>query len=166
MRLTPAVRALGAAIAVGAYALPPATGVLADLSHGAYHAYEGLAERQARAAAFGLVHLHDAPAARAAHTHADPAAERAPTSARAPVHEHGGAPHAHAEGVDLLLAASEDIGEEREHVAPTLVEFASHVPARPATLELRETRSRVPRGDLSPSPLDRSLRPPLPPPRA
>jgi hypothetical protein len=138
---------------LAAYASPPATSALADLSHGAYHAYEVLAERQARAAALGLVHLHAEPPAR---------------SVRAGdfVHEHGGEPHAHAPTVDVLLAASEDVDDEREHAAPTLVEFTGHLPGGPAGLTLIATRAHAVYEDQRPSPPDRSLRPPLPPPRA
>lgn len=160
MRLTPAARALGAALAVAAYALPPATGALADLSHGVYHAYEALEERHAKAAALGLVHLHDAPAARS-HAHAP-----TESAGQADVHEHGGVAHSHAAGVDLLLAASDELDEEREHVAPTLLELASHLPGRGTALQFSETPQSSAVHDAALDAPDRSLRPPLRPPRA
>jgi len=140
------------------YALPAASGALADASHAAYHAYEKLLERQAKAAAFGLVHLHDE---RSAAT--DDSGPSAP--ARPAVHEHGGAPHAHAAGVDLLLAAAEDLEDGGEHVTTTLVELSSHVPARAAVSLLGEPRARPAVHTASDDASDRSFSPPLPPPR-
>jgi hypothetical protein len=161
MRLSRLVRASCAALAVATYALPPATGALADLSHGAYHAYELVVERQARAAAFGLVHLYETPSVQGAR--AVPRGVSTPLAA--PVHEHGGVRHSHAAPVDILRAAADDLDQEREHTAPTLIELASHIPARATPTGLPEPPSDGTGRDVGTIPSDRSLQPLLPPPR-
>jgi hypothetical protein len=162
MRLPSLVRAVCAAMTMVAYAMPPATDALAALSHGAYHAAERIAERQARASAFGLVHWQGEPTASRQGTRVT--TNRASAGMRA--HEHGGSRHAHADPVDALLAAASDPDGEEAPPAPPLVELAGHLPSCSAPF----APGRMPSYGVSTQELvpagDSSLPPPPPPPRA
>jgi hypothetical protein len=66
----------------------------------------------------------------------------------------------------MLLAAADDLEDGGEHVATTLIELSSHVPARAVLSMLGEPRTRPAVPAASDDASDRSLSPPLPPPRA
>lgn len=109
-RQSPLHRAVVVIVLV-AYALPPSLGALSELSHGAFHLMERLQERQARAAAMGLVHLSEQAREQSTFTHT-----------------HGGNTHSHAAPVDALLSASEHADDEQDVAAP-VVKLSAHAPA-------------------------------------
>jgi hypothetical protein len=136
-------RVATAAVAL-AYALPLALGAIANLGHGGFHLLESLRERQAEAAALGLVHLGE----RSTHTHT-----------------HGGVTHSHAGAVFALLVASEQADEGTSAVAP-VVQLSVHVPAATAEAVIRLVIGRAASALDAFVPAHPRELPPVPPPRA
>lgn len=119
-------RAAAAVLAVAAYALPAALGLLADLGHDVHHLAEEVREHRRMAAALGLVHLHE---------QGPTAPEHAPVPAAAGrfVHSHGGSAHAHDAATDALLLAAQQADEGADDAQRPTVKLSSHVPvASPA----------------------------------
>src|SRR5687768_16235122 len=107
LSLHPNLRRMAVAVVLVAYAMPLSVGAASWLGHGAFNLLEQLQERQARAAALGLVHLSD----RGTFTHT-----------------HDGVTHSHAGAVDALLSAADRTDEEHDAAAP-MVELSAHAPA-------------------------------------
>ncbi len=138
-------RRLAAVAVLVTYGWPLTLGALADLSHGLHHLAEMVREREARAAALGVVHLGDA--ARFSHSH-------------------GGEVHSHSGAVDALLAASDDTGEEPSEGLVPMVVLAFHAPAS-VTHGVRAASSvRVTVATDAVAAEHPRVAPPLPPPRA
>lgn len=161
MHRLPRFRAPFAVVAWLAYALPTAVGALAALGHGAYHASERIAERRARAAAFGLAHVHEAAAAARESRRASGPGGSFTRSA----HEHGGRSHAHAEPVDALLRAANEEEREPSPAAPTVIELAGHLPASAPLFSLERTPTHLVSARSALPAEAAELPPPLPPPR-
>ena len=99
----PLLRRVVVAAVLVAYALPLSLNALSGLSHGAFHMLERVQERQARAAAMGLVHLSEQGRERSTF-----------------VHTHDGSTHAHAGPVDALLSASDHADDQQDVAAPVV----------------------------------------------
>jgi hypothetical protein len=137
-------RRLAAAAVTLAYAFPLTLGAVAEVSHGAFHAIEGIQQRRAEAAALGLVHLNE----RSGYTHT-----------------HGGVTHSHAGTVDALLVAAQQTDEQTD-AAPPLVELSVHTPASVVALVIAPGAMSAAKAiDAVAPPHPRAL-PPVPPPRA
>jgi hypothetical protein len=123
-------------MALAAYVLPMAVGVASRVSHDAQHVLELIRELESRAAAMGVAHLHDQVRFASVSIRG---VESAPDDGF--VHTHGGAPHAHDDGVGKLLVASEQAEEHHQDVVTAPVELSIHVPAT-ASLRLLQVASR------------------------
>jgi hypothetical protein len=116
-RIPKRLRAAAALVAVAAYALPLAIGLLADAGHVAQHVRSAVQEQRRVAAAFGLAHLSDAPP---------------PVSAHAGfVHTHGGSTHTHDHATAALLRAAEHADETSGPAHAPVLELAGHLPGLP-----------------------------------
>ncbi|MBM4185441.1 MAG: hypothetical protein FJ207_14690 [Gemmatimonadetes bacterium] len=133
-----------AALMALAYALPLAGGAVANMGHGAFHVIERLQERQAQAAALGLVHLGE----RASFTHT-----------------HDGVTHSHAGAVDALLVAAEQADEQTE-AAPATVKLSVHTPASAVQVTILLAVTSFVRAIDASLPVHPLPLPPVPPPRA
>jgi hypothetical protein len=142
-------------MALAVYVLPMAVGVASRVSHDAQHVLELIRELESRAAAMGVAHDQVRFASVSIR-----GVESAPDDGF--VHTHGGAPHAHDDGVGKLLVASEQAEEHHQDVVTAPVELSIHVPAT-ASLRLLQVASR---SDASADPDAAAPRTPLPPPRA
>ena len=144
LRPRPLPRRSAAAAVALAYALPLAVGAVSNVSHGAFHVMERLQERQAQAAALGLVHLGE----RASFTHT-----------------HDGVTHSHSGAVDALLFAAEQT-EGQTEAAPPMVKLSVHTPANVVEVILALGVSRLARTSDGISPSHPRALPAVPPPRA
>jgi hypothetical protein len=142
------LRRIAVAAVLVAYAIPLSLGTLSQLGHGAAHLIEQMEERQARAAALGLVHL---------------SAERSQSSSEF-VHTHDGVTHSHAGPVDALLSASKHTDEE-QHVAVPMVKLSAHAPATVVFTWIALAIVRAPAATDAVAPDHPRPLPPLPPPR-
>jgi hypothetical protein len=133
------------------YALPLAVGAFSQMGHGAFHLLVRLEERQARAAALGLVHLSEL------------AVER-PTSSSNFVHTHDGVTHSHAGAVDALLSASEHADEDHDAAAP-MVKLSAHTFSTASPLWIALSVGGASRAVDAVAPDHPRPLPPLPPPR-
>ena len=143
----PLLRRVVVAAVLVAYALPLSLNALSGLSHGAFHMLDRVQERQARAAAMGLVHLSEQGRERSTF-----------------VHTHDGSTHAHAGPVDALLSAS-DHADDQQDVAAPVVKLATHAPAMVVRMWLAPAVSRAFTAVELPAPDHPRPLPPLPPPR-
>jgi hypothetical protein len=96
LRIPRSLRAACALMALAVYVLPMAVGVASRVSHDAQHVLELIRELESRAAAMGVAHLHDQVRFASVSIRG---VESAPDDGF--VHTHGGAPHAHDDGVGL-----------------------------------------------------------------
>ncbi len=142
------VRRAAVVLLLSAYALPLSLGAVSGLSHGAFHLLERLQERQARAAAMGLVHLSASNGGRSTFTHT-----------------HDGITHAHAGPVDALLTASEHADQEQNEAAAPVVKLSAHAPAVTLEVWTALAMSRVFAAIDRTAPDHPRPLPPLPPPR-
>jgi hypothetical protein len=151
LRIPRQLRAACAVIVWATYVLPTAVGLLARLAHGAEHTVALLADLERRAVAMGVAHLHDA-------------SEPAPGTS---VHAHGGAPHAHDDGVRALLAAADRVDEHADDAGATPpIELSRHLPTDGAAPLLASSPQRAPAAASFAAAPRMPLPPPLPPPRA
>lgn len=155
IHIDPRLRAAVMPLAVGMYLLPPTVGIVAGLSHIAYHLREAIeAQEEQAAAALGLP-----PSPR-------PESRLEPEGHHGFVHTHDGVTHHHSAGMDALLAASGRADTEMASTSATSMEVSTHLPAvglaeLPAYLSslVSDRRRLLIRLRAGP-------RPPLPPPRA
>ncbi|MGE0158206.1 MAG: hypothetical protein AB7T31_02270 [Gemmatimonadales bacterium] len=146
LSLRPRIRRPAVLAVLVAYVLPLSLGAASQVTHGAFHLLEQIQARQARAAAFGVVHGD-----RAGHAHTY-------------THTHGGVTHSHAAPVDALLSAA-DQTEQENHDAVPVLKLSAHTPAAVVDTWLGIAASSVYAAvDLIAPEHPRPL-PPLPPPR-
>jgi hypothetical protein len=153
LRIPKRVRAAAALVAVAAYALPLALGLLADAGHATQHVVSRIREERRVAAAFGVIHLGGAPAHVSAHVGF--------------THTHGGSTHTHDHATAALLRAAQQADESSggpAHVAA--LELAGHVPGMPGDPILLAAVEAIPPGSTTPLPKSFTTFPLLRPPRA
>lgn len=129
MSLAPLRRARRALapLAILAYGLPLAIGLVAGLGHGARHLGDTILEQKTRAVALGLVHAATNPSPQTGSPGAGVEAGAGVEPAGV-VHTHDGSTHAHSTLLGALLSAADDTetGDLELDRAPSL---ALHLPA-------------------------------------
>lgn len=152
-------RAAAALLAVAAYALPLALGVVSDLAHVAHHVAGELQEHRRMAEALGLVHLSE--------SHLLPATSPTRDAGHAPFeHTHGGTTHSHDGATDALLSAAAQAEEHADESGAPSIELSSHLPGASSVVRLGSAPTMPPVAIASAAWSRPATPPQLPPPRA
>lgn len=151
----PRLRGAAAILAVGVYLAPPALGVVAELSHIAYHVHEAIEAQRMKAAAFGLAHMSES----------SPGPRFEADGHHGFAHTHGGFTHHHSGAVDTLLSAVGHADTEIGGRSARSMEISTHLPADGAPeLGIGVADQVAARASASVEPRP-GRRPPIPPPR-